>query len=64
MINEYDIKDMWDKETQEAYLKWAEDYGLDYEPWIGQPDVSAAWLAAVKWYREHISMKPIIEVDK
>jgi hypothetical protein len=52
MINEHDIKDMWDKETQEAYLKWAEDYGLDYEPWIGKPDVSAAWIAAVKWYKE------------
>ena len=23
VINEHDIKDMWDKETQEAYLKWA-----------------------------------------
>ena len=52
MINEHDIKDMWDKETQEAYLKWAEDYGLDYEPWHGQPAVSAAWVAAIKWYRE------------
>jgi hypothetical protein len=52
MINEYDIKDMWDKETQEAYLKWAKEYGLPFEPWNGQPAVSAAWIAAVKWYRE------------
>jgi hypothetical protein len=52
MINEHDIKDMWDKETQEAYLKWAKEYALDYEPWIGKPDVAAAWIAAIKWYRE------------
>ncbi len=55
MINEHDIKDMWDKETQEAYLKWAKDYGLDYEPWHGQPAVSAAWIAAIKWYKERKS---------
>jgi hypothetical protein len=52
MINEYDIKDMWDKETQEAYLKWAKEYGVPYDPWFGQPAVSAAWIAAIKWYRE------------
>jgi len=52
MINEHDIKDMWDEETQVAYLKWAEDYGLNYDPWHGQPAVSAAWVAAIKWYRE------------
>jgi hypothetical protein len=52
MINEHDIKDMWDKETQEAYLKWAKEYGVPYDPWFGQPAVSAAWIAAVKWYRE------------
>ena len=52
MINEHDIKDMWDKETQEAYLKWAKEYGLPFEPWNGQPAVSAAWIAAVKWYKE------------
>lgn len=63
MINEHDIND-WDKESQEAYLKWAKEYGVQHEPWIGQPAVSAAWIAAVKWSREHISMKPIIEVDK
>jgi hypothetical protein len=51
MINEHDIKDMWDKETQEAYLKWAKEYGLPFEPWNGQPAVSAAWIAAVKWYK-------------
>jgi len=51
MINEHDIKDMWDKETQEAYLKWAKEYGLPFEPWQGQPAVSAAWIAAVKWYK-------------
>ena len=52
MINEHDIKDMWDKETQEAYLKWAKEYGVPYDPWQGQPAVSAAWIAAIKWYRE------------
>jgi hypothetical protein len=52
MINEYDIKDMWDKETQVAYLKWAKEYGVPYDPWFGQPAVSAAWIAAIKWYRE------------
>jgi len=57
MINEHDIRDMWDKETQEAYLKWAKEYGLPFEPWNGQPAVSAAWIAAVKWYRgkQHIT---------
>jgi hypothetical protein len=49
MINEHDINDMWDKETQEAYLKWAKEYGVPYDPWFGQPAVSAAWIAAVKW---------------
>jgi hypothetical protein len=53
MINEHDIKDMWDKETQEAYLKWAKEYGVPYDPWFGQPAVSAAWIAAIKWYKEH-----------
>ena len=52
VINEHDIKDMWDKETQEAYLKWAKEYGLPFEPWFGQPAVSAAWIAAIKWYKE------------
>ena len=52
MINEHDINDMWDKESQEAYLKWAKEYGVQHEPWIGQPAVSAAWIAAVKWYKE------------
>ena len=52
MINEHDIKDMWDKETQEAYLKWAKEYGVPYDPWFGQPAVSAAWIAAIKWYKE------------
>ena len=57
MINEQsaphgDIKDMWDKETQEAYLKWAKEYNLPYDPWNGQPAVSAAWIAAIKWYKE------------
>ena len=51
MINEHDIND-WDKESQEAYLKWAKEYGVQHEPWIGQPAVSAAWIAAVKWYKE------------
>lgn len=51
MISEQDIKD-WDKESQQAYLKWAENYGLKYEPWIGQPDVCAAWKAAVQWMKE------------
>jgi len=57
MINEYDIKDMWDKETQEAYLKWAKEYGVPYDPWFGQPAVSAAWIAAIKWYKtkQHIT---------
>jgi hypothetical protein len=48
VISEVDIND-WDKESQEAYLKWAKDYGLNYEPWLGKPDVAAAWEAAVKW---------------
>ena len=51
MINEHDIKD-WDKESQQAYLQWAKDYGISYEPWLGQPDVLAAWKAAVKWMKE------------
>ena len=50
MISEIDIED-WDRESQEAYLEWAEDYGIDYEPWLGQPDISAAWRAAVIWVR-------------
>ena len=57
MINEHDINDLCggatgDKESQEAYLKWAKEYGVQHEPWIGQPAVSAAWIAAVKWYKE------------
>ena len=56
MINEHDIND-WDKESQEAYLKWAKEYGVQHEPWIGQPAVSAAWIAAVKWYKEHKASK-------
>lgn len=48
MISEVDIAD-WDKESQKAYLEWCESYGIDYEPWIGVPDVAAAWIAAVKW---------------
>lgn len=51
MINEHDIND-WDKESQEAYLKWAKEYGVQHEPWIGQPAVAASWIAAVKWYKE------------
>ena len=50
MISEHDIQD-WDTESQVAYLHWAEDYGIDYEPWNGQPDISAAWRAAVIWVR-------------
>lgn len=50
MISEHDIQD-WDTDSQEAYLEWAEDYGIDYEPWLGQPDISAAWRAAVIWVR-------------
>jgi len=52
MINEHDIKD-WDMESQEAYLKWAKEYNLPYDPWLGQPAVFAAWKAAVKWVKEH-----------
>lgn len=50
MISENEIEG-WDQGSQEAYLHWADDYGLDYEPWLGQPDVSAAWRAAVIWVR-------------
>lgn len=51
MISERDIED-WDQESQQAYLKWAEDYGVAYEPWLGKPDICAAWQAAVLWMRE------------
>ena len=48
MISEVDIAD-WDKVSQQAYLEWCESYGIEYEPWIGVPDVAAAWIAGVKW---------------
>lgn len=48
MISEVDIKD-WDTASQQAYLKWAKDYGLDHEPVIGMPSQAAAWRAAIKW---------------
>ena len=51
MISEVDIDD-WDRESQEAYLKWAEDYGLPYEPWIGQPDVALAFKAGMDYIKE------------
>ena len=58
MISDVDIND-WsrpggtlDKESQEAYLKWAEDYGIIYEPWIGQPDVAAAFKAGLNYMKE------------
>lgn len=50
MISEKDIED-WDKESQQAYLKWAEDYGISYEPYLGQPDIYAAWKAAITWMK-------------
>lgn len=50
MISDVDIED-WDKESQEAYLKWAEDYGISYEPWIGQPDVVAAFKAGMDFMK-------------
>jgi hypothetical protein len=56
MINEHDIND-WDKESQEAYLKWAKEYGVQHEPWIGQPTSSAAWKAAVEWAEKRIAVK-------
>lgn len=51
MISEIDLQD-WDKDSQEAYLKWAEDYGITYEPWIGQPDVAAAFKAGISFIKE------------
>ena len=51
MISRIDIED-WDQESHQAYLKWAEDYGINYEPWIGHPDIFAAWKAAVVWMSE------------
>ena len=50
MISRIDIED-WDQESHQAYLDWAEDYGIPYEPWIGHPDIHAAWQAAVLWVR-------------
>lgn len=47
MISEVDIQD-WDHESQEAYLKWAKDYGLP-ESIQGIPSQFAAWKAAVQW---------------
>lgn len=51
MISDVDIED-WDQGYQEAYLKWAEEYGLDYEPYIGHPDVYAAFKAGMKFTKE------------
>ena len=51
MISRIDIED-WDQESHQAYLKWAEDYGSKYQPWIGHPDIFAAWKAAVAWMSE------------
>lgn len=51
MISEVDIAD-WDKASQQAYLQWCESYGIDYEPWIGVPDVAAAWKAGVEWTKK------------
>lgn len=55
MISEIDIKD-WDKESQQAYLKWARDYGLP-ESTQGIPSQFAAWEAAVKWVLEVTGVK-------
>jgi hypothetical protein len=51
MISRIDIED-WDQESHQAYLDWAEDYGIQYEPWLGHPDIYAAWKAAVVWMSE------------
>lgn len=61
MISEKDIED-WDKESQQAYLKWASDYGISYEPYLGQPDIYAAWKAARDWTAKQMSLK-IFELE-
>lgn len=63
MISDVDIED-WDKESQEAYLKWAEDYGLEYEPWIGMPDVTAAFKAGMKFMKEKYEVFGHVSVSR
>ena len=39
--------------NEEAFEKWAIDYGLDYEPSFTRYDVEAAWNAAIAYMQEH-----------
>lgn len=38
--------------NEEAFEKWAIDYGLDYEPSFTRYDVEAAWFAAIAYMQE------------
>ena len=45
--------------NEEAFEKWAIDYGLDYEPSFTRYDVEAAWFAAIAYMQE--KSKEVVE---